>query len=428
MVFSYLQFGHKSPDEMRKKRLEKIKQQVEYVHNNSPWYRALFKEQGVRPEDIRSYDDFSKIPVVTKDDIRRQNRDFFAAPEEEWVDITTTSGTTGQPTYMPLTRGDLYRVSVCGAQTAALSGLSSLDTMHLTLPMSAWMWMAGYGFYLMFTTIGATVLRFGPGFTEKSMSTLKSLKATALMATPSFALKLGKDIADAGIRHNVNKIYTIGENVLEKNLSHNELGAKIEKVWGAELFACYGATEGPFVSVECKRHNGHHINPLEVYVEILDPQTHKPLPHGKEGLVCITPLGSEGFPLLRYVNGDISFLVEGLCPCGKMLDRIGPIMGRMDHMMKIKGVMIYPEALKQEIHRLDIVETFQIEAFTRNYADGIRINLPAGVTPETGGILVEKLKRKFGVTFETAFFEDAVLKEMVFPQGSRKPRDFVDKR
>jgi phenylacetate-CoA ligase len=428
MAFAYEAFKGRSREEIAAERLGLLKRQVEYAYQNSPCYRALFDDGGIDPGRLKTLADFARIPVTTKEDVRRRNRDYFGAPAGDWVDLLTTSGTTGKPIYMPATRGDLRRVAVGASQTVALSGLCNKDVAHLTLPMSAWMWMAGYGFYLGFTTLGATVLRFGVGFSEKSVQVMKDLEATALIAAPSYAVKLGACARNMGVKTSLRRVFTVGENVLAMDFKKNSLGKKIEMLWGAELFSCYGATEGPFMAVECDRHQGHHVNPYEVYVEITDPATGESLPPGKPGIVTITPLKAEGFPLIRYATGDVAFLIDEPCPCGRMLDRLSPIYARNDQMMKIKGVLIYPDAVKDIITSVDGIDLYQMEAFTLDYSSMMRVFIPDDCAGSPASRLGELLRARLGVSLEVSPVPRDTLQAMVTPPDSRKPLHFVDRR
>lgn len=433
MPYPYQPFEEKTVDEIKNRQWKIMEDHIAYTYNNSPYHKDLFDREGLKPESFKSFDDLRRIPVTTKQNLRDKNPLFYAAPESEWVDINTTSGTTGKPVYMPETRKDIKRVAVGGAQTLRLSGINETDRVHLAMPMSAWLWAAGFGFYFCFATAGAMVLRFGPGYTEKSLLTMQNMKATALMAVPSFAVKMGLENKQMGLDIPLKRIFTIGENVLEKDLSHNSLGRKIKELWpGTDVFSCYGATEGPILCVECNKHCGHHINPYEAYIEILDPDTLEPVPDGEEGLVAVTPLSVEGFPLLRYINGDLSFLNPERCPCERMMQTIGPIFARNDHMMKIKGVKVYPEAIREVVSGEGLGDLIQVEAYTEKYMDQLLVYVPLPANeadPEQVALsLQDKIRRTLGVTLYVKAIPPEELRMKVMPPEKRKPVVFVDNR
>lgn len=428
MVYAYRRLKGKNSEEIREKRFSLVKAHLDYAYKNSTYYRKLFDSHKIDVHKIKCLEDVSKIPVTKKDDLRNHNEEFYAASKSKCIDLASTSGTTGRPVYMPMTRNDLIRTARGGAQTLLLSGIERKDVVHLALPMGAWMWMAGYGFFLCFTTLGAQVLRFGPGFTEKSVQTMKELGATVLMANPSFALKLGETARKLGIKTGIKRIFTVGESVLGPDLRKNVLGKKIEEVWSASLFSCYGTTEGPMVAVECNQFKGHHVNPYEVYVEILNPDTLRPVEPGETGLVAITPLGVEGFPLVRYLNGDLSYILPGRCGCGRMLDVMGPVLARNDQMMKIKGVLVYPESIKEVITEIDSQMCFQIEVFTQGCQDSAKILVPKSENSKTAVILQETIHKRLGFSIPVEEIDKRTLDERIMPPGTRKPTFFVDNR
>ncbi len=432
MVYPYKSPKDETVGEIRARQLAKIKDYIEFAYHNTPYYRDLFDKNNIKPRDISSFDDFRRIPITTKDDLRKQNSGFFGAPEEEWIDMSCTSGTTGESVYIPFTRNDMKRIAVWGAQTLRLSGINETDRIHLAMPMCAWMWMAGFGFYICFSTAGVCVLRFGPGFSGKSLEIIKNLSATAIIGVPSYLVKLGEMRERMQIETSIKRVFTIGENILNKDLTKNALGKKLEELWKTEVFSCYGATEGTFLGVECDRFCGHHINPDEVYVEILDPDTLEPVKDGEEGLVTITPIGARGLTLLRYVNGDMSFIIPGRCPCGRMLQRVGPVFARIDQMMKVKGVMIYPDAIKNIIAGTGKIDLFQMEAYTENFSNLVRIYVPSYADEETDRKsaidIRERIRLELGVTLEVKSISREILQGMIFPPGKGKPVTFVDKR
>lgn len=432
MVYPYKQLKEETVEEIKARQLTNIKDYIEFAYHNTSYYKDLFDKNNIKIGDISSFDDLRRIPITTKEDLRKNNPRFYGTPEEEWIDMSCTSGTTGTSVYIPFTHNDMKRIAIRGAQTLRLSGINETDRIHLAMPMCAWMWMAGFGFYMCFSTAGVCVLRFGPGYSEKSLATIKNFSATAIMGVPSYLVKLGEMRERMQIETSVKRVFTIGENIMNKDLTKNALGKKLEELWKAEVFSCYGATEGTFLAVECNRFAGHHINPDELYMEILDPDTLEPVKDGEEGLVTITPLWAEGLTLLRYVNGDMSFIIPGRCPCGRMLQRVGPAFARVDQMMKVKGVMIYPEAIKNIIAGTGKIDLFQVEAYTENFSDLVRIYVPSDADEETDRKsaldLRERIRMRIGVTLEVKPISRKKLQGMIFPPGKRKPVMFVDKR
>jgi len=273
---------------------------------------------------------------------------------------------------------------------------------------------------------GCCVLRFGPGFGEEQVNTMSALGATVLHAVPSFAATLGLQAAPRRGELKVRKVVTIGENVMTRDLLRNALGRKIEELWGVELFSTYGCTEGPFIAAECGARAGHHYHPYEVLVEVLDGETHRPVEPGELGVVAVTPLGVEGFPLLRYLTGDVSFLVPGECPCGVLTPRLGPIVARTDQRMKIKGAVVYPEAVKEIIRGFPEIDGFQIEVYTRGFVDELRVHFHAPC--ELASALSAALYGGLGISVEALPCTREEMAARLFPPDAGKPRVFLDDR
>jgi len=397
----------------------------------SPFYRELFSSIGITPADISCWDDFRRLPVVSKADFRARNRDFFASPRHHWADILATSGTTGEPVYLPMTRGDLARVARWGGETLAHSGIRHRDLVHLTMPMASGMWMAGFGFYLCFSAAGASVARFGPGFVRESLQAIDNLQATVVHGVPSFLLRLGRAAKEADISLPVRMVTSIAENVMNQQLGRNSLGKMIEEAWGVPLVSTYGGSEGPFLAAECPARRGLHVHPREILVEILDPATLEPLPAGEIGVVTITTIGVKGVPLVRYNLGDLSFLVEGRCPCGRDSQRLGPVMARTDDMMKIHGATVYPGAVENALLEVPGIAAWQLEAYSTAEKDELRLYIaPAsGIDAlELSPAVARAIRSRLRIKLEVLIEKVEELNRRLQPPGSRKARKFVDLR
>ncbi|MCL5035545.1 MAG: AMP-binding protein [Chloroflexi bacterium] len=419
----------KDPAKTKKEQLERLKSTVKYTYDNSRYFNTKMKKAGFLPGKVKTIRDLSYLPVTTKKDLRENNWDIVAVPRSRWVDLVSTSGTTGQATYIPLTKKDLKRVGKWGGQTLSLMGLKKTDIVQMTLPLGSWMWMAGFGFYLCYTDFGCCVLRFGPGFTDKQIDIMEKLGSTIVHGVPSFMVRLGTAVRDSLPHHSVSKVATIGENVMSMDLKKNAMGQAIENIWEAELFSTYGCSEGPIVCGECTEHQGMHVHPFETIIEIVDPETYEPVKEGGKGVITITPLNVEAFPILRYAIGDLSFLVPGDCPCGAYGQRLGPIYSRIDHMMKIKGVVVYPEVIKEIISREPIVEQFQIEAYTENFMDNIRLWCSGkGDQDHISDLLRKRIKGALGISVDVNVLSPAEVGARVMPQGINKPIVFLDAR
>jgi phenylacetate-CoA ligase len=396
--------------------LEKINTVIDYALIQSPYYKRLFKQIRFKKE-IKNISQFESIPITSRKVLAQHNDDFIAVPKEAWADLVITTGSTGKPIYIPFTKKDVFRNANFIAKKFSTFGLRKDDIAYITVPIEQSMWIGGLSVWLGCLKTGTTALRVGNVGVEKHMEFMERFKPSVIFGLPSYILRLGEELR---IRKSLKLpglrlIVTFGENVMNKDFSRNILGSNIEKLWGAKVISGYGATEAS-PGFECLFQSGHHILSEMLYVEIVDPKTLKVLKTGEEGLVVITHFGREGLPLIRYANGDISFIDKARCKCGRIMPRLGPVLGRIDEMVKIKGVNIYPSRLQDFLLNTSFVQDFLIELFTdKNFCDRIKIYVKffGELSKKDKEVKLDYLKAKFkeklGITIE--FQELRTLKE-----------------
>jgi len=426
-------------EEIESFQLKKIRELLRYAYASSVFYKKIFKKNRLHPEKIKSLKDFQRFPVTTKEDLRSANREFFCAARDEWADLFATSGTTGRSVYFPYTKSDMQRLTEVSARALFAAGLRKNDLVQLTLPMGTAMWQGGLAYYLGCGFNGACVLRFGPGFVDAQISNMRILKPDVIIGSPSFLVTLGTAAAKNNLFRYTRPrlLLTIGENILERGLEKNALGEKLVSVWGAQVRSGYGNTECGMGAFECQASSGHHYGPEFCYVEVVDPETKKQLGDMEEGELIITSLGMSGAPLLRYAISDISFKVSGKCPCGRNSPRIGPILGRTDEQIKIKGVKAYPSDIKNAVLKIKDVNRCFIEAhkddgITETVKVYVSLRESARIKGRESAVLTgrvaESIRSHLGFSAEVLYASDAMIQEKIFPTGSRKARMFSDLR
>lgn len=434
--------------------LKEVKRQIIYCYKNSIFYKTIFDKNKIKPTDIKKLSDLQKIPLTTKEDLRQNNFDFICAKKEKWTDVFATTGTTGERIYFPQTCNDLSRTAYAELRCLTIAGIKPSDVVQFTYPMSTAMWGAGISYYLGYQLIGTCVLRYGPGAAEEQIENINKLGATVVHAQAGFLAKLGmlakeKNIMD---KLKVRLILPAIENLLQEDLSRNELGKQLESIWNtSRLCAVYGNTESAAPINECEYKMGYHITPEFCYYEVLDSQNYKPVAPGEKGVLVITPLRVEGLPLLRYNLGDISFLISGKCKCKRCAPRLGPILGRQDDMIKIKGVAIFPQVIEQEIVKIKEIDEYYIEVYKDEYyTDKIKIYLSikdenlSGETPDlpvgqpsrlSRGVFSEQtdelknaLKSKLNITAEMEIKSKEEILSKIQPESTAKVKRFYDRR
>lgn len=363
-------FDFREIAEIKKFQLNKIKNIIKYARGNSLFYRKLYKARKIDPGRVNSFDAFGKLPVITKQDLRDNNWLMPAAPRFSWADISVTSGTTGKPVYLPWTKNDFGSLANITYLLHYTAGIKEKDTVQITYPMGAGMWICGLHNWLGLFKMGSCSLRFGPGYSDAQIENMLALKPTVLIGAPSFMAKLGLLARQKRITEEIKpyKICCSGENILNTDLTKNALGRKLTEIWkGADIRAVYGASEGPICGVECSKNKGYHIPAEYFYFEILDRSADTPVEPGEEGRLVITTLNVEGMPLIRYCLGDITFILENKCPCGRTSPRLGPILGRVDRLTKIKGVLINPDEISNAVSAFEHIDDYYIECFNDRY-------------------------------------------------------------
>ena len=317
---------------------------VKRCYENIPFYKAKFDEIGLKPEDIHSIDDISKLPFTVKQDLRDHYPfGLFAVPRDELVRVHASSGTTGKQTVVGYTRGDIDRWSECVARALTAAGTTPSDYIHVSYGYG--LFTGGLGLHYGVEKLGATAVPVSTGNTMRQLMLLKDFGATAIACTPSYALYLAEELKTAGLTTDDLMLKT---GIFGAEPWTEEMRREIEDRLKIEAFDIYGLSEisGPGVAMECKSHCGKHVYEDFFYPEIIDPYTLKPLPYGEKGELVFTTLTKECIPLIRYRTRDICTLYNEPCECGRTLVRMGKIEGRSDDMLIIRGVNIFPSQIE----------------------------------------------------------------------------------
>ena len=324
---------------------EGIKQAVQHTYQNSPYYRKVFDEAGLKPEQINNPLEFRQVPYTKKYDLRGAYPYGMAAvPLEKIIRIHASSGTTGKPIVAGYTRQDLDDWAAAVARICAMAGVKISDIAQISFGYG--LFTGGFGLHYGLEKLGATVVPFSSGNTERQLSLMQDFKTNVLVSTPSFALYMAETAIELG--------YKPAEFGLKIGLFGGEpcsdaMREDIEKHWKLKATVNYGLTEvvGPGISGECEERAGMHILEDIYFPEIIDPASGEVLPDGATGELVLTPLYKEGFPVLRYRTGDITRLISEACPCGRTTRRMDYITGRSDDMIIIKGVNIFPSQIEE---------------------------------------------------------------------------------
>ena len=338
---------------MRELQSERLRELVQRVYNNVPFYQKKMDNAGLKPTDIKSIDDISKLPFTSKQDLR-DNYPFglFAVPMKDIVRVHASSGTTGKPTTVGYTRNDIEIWKEVVARCFTMCGIGKDDIMQVAYGYG--LFTGGLGAHYGAEEVGASVIPISGGNTRRQLQLMSDYGVTALACTPSYALHLADAMAEHG--------YSLKDMKVKKGVFGAEpwtenMRLELERKWGIHAFDIYGLSEvmGPGVSNDCEFHTGLHVNEDHFFPEIVHPDTKEPVPHGTEGELVFTTLTKEGIPLIRYNTRDLSTLFYEKCQCGRTLVRMKKITGRSDDMLIIRGVNLFPSQIEHVL--LEMGET-----------------------------------------------------------------------
>lgn len=325
-------------------KLVALKESLRRAYDRYPWYRERMDEIGIGPEDVKSLEDIQYLPFMVKDDLRRGYPWGATALDlKHVVRVHCSSGTTGKPTVVSYTKRDIERWADLVAWCLSIAGVNEDDIVQVAYGYG--LFTGGLGLHYGAEKLGCCVVPVSGGNTERQIELMRDLGTTVLACTPSYALYLSEVLAEKGISTDELKL-RLG--ILGAEPWSEEMRSQIEKGLGIKALDIYGLSEiwGPGVAMECPYKNGLHINDEYFIVEIVDPETLKPLPFGREGELVLTTLNREATPMIRYRTRDITKLVNGDCPCGVRGYRIDRIKGRSDDMLIIRGVNVFPKQVE----------------------------------------------------------------------------------
>ncbi len=374
-----------SRDEMTNLQSARLVKLVDYVYHNVEFYRKKMQAVGLLPGDIKSLEDITKLPFMTKDDLR-DNYPFglFAVPNSQIVRIHASSGTTGKATVVGYTRHDLDIWAECVARCFAMAGVGKDDIIQIAYGYG--LFTGGLGAHGGAEKIGATVVPMSTGNSKKLTTMMVDFGATAIACTPSYLLHISEVLESEGLLDKIKlKAAICGAEPWTEKM-HREIEEKLN----IKAYDIYGLSEimGPGVACDCEFHRGLHVCEDHFYPEILDTATLTPVGDGVTGELAFTTLTKEGIPMIRYRTKDLTSIDHSVCECGRTSARISRFKGRVDDMLIIRGVNVFPSQIEaalcevdevtphymmivDRVNNLDTLEV-QVEMNPKYYTDEVR--------------------------------------------------------
>ncbi|MBQ7907601.1 MAG: phenylacetate--CoA ligase [Clostridia bacterium] len=400
-----------SNEDKKKLQSERLIKLVKYVYENVEFYRKRMDEHGVKPEDIKSIDDITKLPYTTKDDLRDTYPfGLFAADHKDIVRIHASSGTTGKATVVCYTQYDIDVWSECVARCMAMAGVTNEDIIQVAYGYG--LFTGGLGAHYGAEKLGAMVVPMSTGNSKKLTTMMVDFGATAIACTPSYLLHLSEVLRDEGNLDKIKlKTAICGAEPWTEKMRH-----EIETRLNISAHDIYGLSEimGPGVACDCKEHAGLHICDDHFYPEIIDAKTLEPVADGETGELVFTTLTKEGIPLIRYRTKDLTSITREKCACGRTSPRISRFKGRSDDMLIIRGVNVFPSQVEAALIEVEEVTPHYMMIVDReNNLDTLEIQVEIDAkyyTDEIRGI--EKLTKKIGQVIQSALGISAKIKLM----------------
>ncbi len=361
-----------SIDEIRALQLGRLKWSLRHAYDNVPMYRQRFDEAGVHPDDLHTLSDLAKFPFTYKSDLR-DNYPFglFAVPREKIVRVHASSGTTGKPTVVGYTAGDISNWADLIARSLRASGVRPGDIVHNAYGYG--LFTGGLGAHYGIERLGATAVPVSGGMTERQVTLIQDFAPKAIMVTPSYMLNILEQYHKLGLDPRGSSL-EVG--IFGAEPWTDAMRREVEEAFDMHAVDIYGLSEimGPGVANECvETKDGPVIWEDHFLPEIIDPETGEVLPDGELGELVFTTLTKEGLPMIRYRTRDLTRLLPGTA---RSMRRMEKITGRSDDMMILRGVNVFPTQIEEQVLATDgLAPYFQIELLKEGRMDAMRVHV-----------------------------------------------------
>ena len=379
-------------EELEQIQLERLQATLHHAYRHVPFYRELFDRAGLGPGDILSLQDLREVPFTTKEDLLQGfPYSFFAVPLTKVARIHTSSGTTGKPVVVGYTKRDLQYWAHLNARILMAGGLGERDVLQISFNYG--LFTGGFGFHAGAELLGATVIPASAMSITRQINIMMNFKATALVSLPSHALRIGHRLQEMGIdpRGLSLKVGFFGaepwSEATRKQIEDHLLIKALDN---------YGLAEvgGPGVSYECEYRQGLHISEDHFYPEIIDPATGEVLDPGQEGELVLTTLTKEAFPVLRFRTGDLTSLNYEPCECGRTLVRMARVKGRVDDMLIIRGINLFPSQIEDVLLSFQVGPNYLIRLYREEGLDQVEVQVESILTgSEEKDALAKRIER-----------------------------------
>lgn len=361
--------------------------------------RVPFYQERLARLPIDNWADLEHFPFTSKRDLRDQYPfGLFAAPMAEVRRLHATTGTRGKPTLVGYTQQDLDTWAELCARLIVGTGGRPNDTLYIALNYG--LFTGGLGIHGGAEKLGCTVVPASAGSTHRQLTLLQDLKPRGIKATPSYALHLAQTALEQGLDP---RSFGLAYGIFGAEPWSEAVRTRLEDLFGFRAYDSYGLSEmlGPGVAFECSERNGLHLAEDHFYPEIIDPDTGRRLAPGEEGELVLTSLTKEAYPLIRYRTGDRTALLADPCPCGRTSVRIARIRGRVDEMLILRGVNLFPSEIDRVLLGFpELQPRFQVRIWRNGALDQAEVLVESrgGEDSAVAERIRAALKAELGVT------------------------------
>jgi len=415
--------------EIRELQLKRLKETVNKLYENVPFYQKKFKELKIKPTDIRTLDDLRKLPLTTKDNLRNNSPfSMMTTSLDNCIELHSSSGTTGIPITVCYTTNDIDVWSEVMARCLSMSGLTKKDVFQNPIPYGTF--TGAFGFHYGAHKVGALVIPSGVGQSERQLKLMDYYDTTFISGVASYVMRLSQVAQEIDV--NLKKL-KVRNGLFGAEMFTPGLKERIMNTWNMDVHDIYGLTEmcGPGVSTDCDQHDGLHLWEDHFLLEVLDPITLEPVEPEEEGEIVLTTLTKEGMPLLRYRTRDIAKIYDQeVCDCGRTHIKHTTIKGRSDDMIIIRGTNIYPGQIESVLMKnQEVGGNWRMVLDTKNDIDVLTVEVESKnqLSKIESADLEESLKNDIEsvIIFKPRI---SVLSPNGIPQEGLKAKRVVDNR
>lgn len=390
-------------DQMESLQLERLRKTASLVYHSVPFYRDHFEARDIHPDDIRSLEDLKMLPLTTKKDLRDHYPfGMFAVGQEELVRVHASSGTSGKPTVVGYTQKDIDMWGDIVARAIAMAGGRPGSVLHNAYGYG--LFTGGLGLHYGSEKLGMITVPVSGGNMDRQITLIEDFKPTVICGTPSYVLNLAETIESQG-KDPAGLSLQVG--IFGAEPWSDKMRETLEGILDIKACDIYGLSEviGPGVAMECpEAQDGLHIAEDHFLVEVINPDTLEPVADGETGELVFTSLTKEAFPIIRYRTGDIASIQRGTCACGRTTVKMSRVKGRVDDMLIIRGVNVFPSEMEHHLFELkELAPHYQLHLKKKGALDTVELHVEvspeyyAGLSGNIGhekvGELITKVKR-----------------------------------